>query len=541
MLVILTTFWLIGFCPLPKEDILKEAHCFLDVPIEDNQIVTEEDLKYCPGQKLKNQNIQVENLVDNGQVWRVGSNRWNLEEEKKYQEWIHKDLNQKIFKELGIETDCADAVMMIRAIYARIYNLPFVINDGTFSNFDKKFKNDDYVAVYNPANWKNDYWRDIRFQKATKQWRNSVCTANLHQMTYPVKIFDENSPHLLAPSISNGAIILSEHHSETIKFDSASYVPIKAISSTTPLEVRTLNYESIAKNDSPLKGRNIGTGILWWNWHVNCYGNFKQVPDKKMPYYSQEQYTLSMDLATLLNQTYNETFFKNLTKEELIKLIDKETSLLMDEIENKIRFRKKYTTQGLEFCQKNGIDNFYDCFIDNGKAPNPQSGNFEKTNYQQFVKENNLDGKENMMDLSTYFKAKNPEFEKMYFDYSTPGRDNKIFSKFYLLQSLALQAGPEYLEAIHKKLLQEKIVVEHIQTNFFHFLTSTPDLVSSQPWDTLEKKWGIENMKKRKKYYEEQDPVIRKYLNSKDENELKKLEHIFEVYEYKVLRSDLSH
>src|SRR3989338_7894754 len=61
--------------------------------------------------------------VINEVLW-TAEKTWDLEAEKKYQEWVAANLNEDFFFNLGIKTDCADIAYMLRWIFARIYKYP---------------------------------------------------------------------------------------------------------------------------------------------------------------------------------------------------------------------------------------------------------------------------------------------------------------------------------------------------------------------------------------------------------------------------------
>lgn len=84
-------------------------------------------------------------------VWN-SDNDWTIENETKYSEWVKTNINNDIFsnknsKYFGIKTDCADAAMALRTIYAFEFGLPisFKDNDGhLISNNTNKY---DYLET----------------------------------------------------------------------------------------------------------------------------------------------------------------------------------------------------------------------------------------------------------------------------------------------------------------------------------------------------------------------------------------------------------
>lgn len=76
----------------------------------------------------------------NAQVWQVQEG-WSEDHERAYSEWIQESLNADIFSNTespyyGIKTDCADAALVVRAIYSYEHKLPF-----SFVNVDGEILN----------------------------------------------------------------------------------------------------------------------------------------------------------------------------------------------------------------------------------------------------------------------------------------------------------------------------------------------------------------------------------------------------------------
>ena len=253
--------------------------------ISDREIVTSDDLKYCPPNTLKTilKPVDPRTLPDDGTVYRVGSNRWNEQWEQKYSKWVVSEVTPDFMKTYDLETDCADAALVIRAVFARIHHLPMSFNGAIADQSTKNVKDLPTVKVWNESNWKTSLKSDKRFRAALDGWRKDLGTCNLKDFTHPVKIVDTKNKKL-SKFVRPGCPVFSGGHTRFIcSIDPKSSYPVNQLESTVPAGVRTLSRSTYDVNPG-----DIDQGILAWNWSYNCGKGFKLVRDKDMSSYGED-------------------------------------------------------------------------------------------------------------------------------------------------------------------------------------------------------------------------------------------------------------
>ena len=268
--------------------------------LPDSAIFAAEDLEYCQvSPNASVQSLRGEDLPDDGAVWRVGSNRWNEDWETQYANFITNNVNPDFMEELQIATDCTDAVITIRAIFARIHSLPFVLLDQNQRlRFDSTaFKNSPTVTDWTEENWKENLKKDLRFNLFLTQIKNDIGSVNLPESEYPKRIHSLTDPTQLSESILPGTIFQYPEHTSFLARLNASdpYFPLTEYSSTSGEIVRMLNVYStpMIRNAAPERG------VVGFRWPVNCGGGFVLAPEKNMPDYSLEQYSLDLNGLSL--------------------------------------------------------------------------------------------------------------------------------------------------------------------------------------------------------------------------------------------------
>lgn len=488
--------------------------------IDDSQIVTEDDLRFCPEQTIKNANIGPEELPDNGSVWRVGNRRWNDDYEKEYQNWVKNNLTPKLFEELDLATDCADAAIAIRAIFARIYNLPVNFAGNTYKNTSKEYNGTETVRVWSKENWKDDFKKDKRFQKALKNWMLGTGTVNIHNDTYPIKVYDNNFQGVNS-CVAPGSISLSQGHAEILTINEESYLPFRLYSSTVPSAVRTLS-ENIYIFYNPREDSTASRpdrGLLWWNWTINCKGKFQKVKDKDMPYYSDQQH--STDWENVIYPDLNSLFIKslNLTEEQLQNRKDLEIKFLLESLEKSIDERKSIVDYSIEMCTLKGVNSAEDCYYQSAKhreygtgklvtyTINPLNGDWDCIGCSNWESDEDGEDEEYPSDnVNTFdyhgaiFKPKNKELESFYYEHSTPSRDERLAEKYNLYQKILYTLPYEQQTKLKLHLLDKKIDVNGEEISYYHVLeASSHYALSPQPWDDKPKRWGADYISYRKK------------------------------------------
>jgi hypothetical protein len=511
--------------------------------VRDEDIITQDDVQFCGDQKIKNANLSPEILPDNGTVWRVGNRRWNDDWEKKYQDWVKENLSLSIFEDINLPTDCADAAVAVRSIFARIHNLPAAFAGMKFSNFQTQYSQLPTVKNWNPKNWKESYKKDKRFQKAIKDWMSGVGTVNLHQDTYQVRVLNQNTREL-SECLAPGTVYLSEGHTEIISFAKDSVFPFRLSSSTVPSKVRplsenilnTLYFEFDPITDHMASSR----GFLWWNWVVNCKGKMVKVNDEKMPYYSKEQkefikskrsFYSHEDSSFNLNYLYQKSL--NLSPEELQIRLQLEARNLLNTIERDIFTREQIIENAAIACQSLGITGAKDCFMNNEKEGIRISDDgrilYGDMNFDEDIGVGDCSFPYNQVYCEDFLDlplpAKSENHRSFYYEHSTPNRDERLKNKINNLYSII--SNLENSDDLKMEMLNKYIDVDNgKKISYYHFLRiSTFGTFSPQPWDIKDKRWGAYWMDYLKCEFEtDNSNTIAEYENLKKANDKAKLE-----------------
>ncbi len=121
---------------------------------------------------------------NNKNLWEV-KNRWSQEWENKFSAWISENVNEDFFVKYGLSTDCADAVLGIRWIFARIHSLPVANHISISSTL--------FTHLSMPKNWrkipKGDVWhQDKLFMTALNYVMRLANTRTMLLDAYPVEL-----------------------------------------------------------------------------------------------------------------------------------------------------------------------------------------------------------------------------------------------------------------------------------------------------------------------------------------------------------------
>lgn len=213
-------------------------------------------------------------------IW-TAKNAWNEEWEKKYSLWIEKEVGPSYLKNLNLSTDCADAVLSLRWIFARQNELPMVSSTSKGQSVSNLSSSWDQHLI------NSDWKKDQRFLTALKSINNATDTRTLFKDLYPVKL----SPKFLNPGALYVNSTEASGHAEWVaktSFDGISS-PIVFYASTVPQQVRDFLVYPFMKVKWPLKNKN---GFMKFRWAVRSGNEVNFVSSEKMPGYSLEQYEL---------------------------------------------------------------------------------------------------------------------------------------------------------------------------------------------------------------------------------------------------------
>lgn len=261
----------------------------------DEAIFLKQDAQYCKNPKVPAQDLDCrgQDLKDDGSVWRAGSNRWTSDDEIAFSNWVVENVTEDFFEEYKIATNCADYVFALRAIFARIHYLPFVVRFNPGHVYGKGVSHNDRIwadtaTIQNWSNWKENLKNDKRFRKFLKFMSHQSSTWDVTQNMYPIEIFNEDGTDLSSALHVGSAIFWGNHIGLVFSIDDQCRAPIVYRASYVPQKIRKVI-------DTPFSGglfkqedgNKHGVGYLNWNWDYTCNGQWFKTPDEKMPGFSK--------------------------------------------------------------------------------------------------------------------------------------------------------------------------------------------------------------------------------------------------------------
>lgn len=227
------------------------------------------------------------NNKKNGQLWNA-TNQWSEAWEQKYADWLKSEVTDDFYMKYNIPTDCADAVIGYRWIFARIYSLPAAntVSDtgSVFGNFSMRKAWENLPTSYN--------WYDDRlFLTALNYVMDMTSSRTIMQI-------DGFHVAITRQGLSAGTFIVSQTngsgHMRTITqnyFDDNQSLPIFTFSSTAPREVRPLYKEAFVDQAWPIRGVR---EIMAFRWPVIQRNSWVLNPKERDYRYSLEQFNNSL-------------------------------------------------------------------------------------------------------------------------------------------------------------------------------------------------------------------------------------------------------
>ena len=354
------------------------------------------------------------------QVWQVGGRRWTIEDEQRFATWVEETITEDFFIRHRIPTDCADAVYAIRWIYARIAHLPAAATTkegrriGHWST--------DWSHLPTDPEWD----RDERFLAALFYLFPRTWTGTLPLDTYPVRI----SPDSVIPGT---LFLVAESHAGIvghISRDGSHAHPLQTWESALPVRIQklTLRYFFSGRPE-----RRAGSGLLKFRWPISDNGEWKYLPVKEHPFYSDEQYGTgfcqgSPDFMVAVARRIVQA--DDPPMENLTRVMGTATRLL--------RERVPIVIEGCQNCENGGC----------------------------------------------------PEGSEMLEIYSTHGRDEMIAS---LMDHLARIVESNHLDPKMTKGMMEAVLIKisENQSVTFHQAYQNHLRLSHDPRDSIEARWGL--------------------------------------------------
>lgn len=272
-------------------------------------------------------------------IWQA-NNRWNDEWERKYSQWLQNEVTPEFFKKYKIQTDCADALVGLRWIFARMNSLPVantVADTGElFGHFSMRKEWRRYDTA---ANWH----QDELFLAALDYIMNLTSTRTVVHDGFPVAITKEGlTPGTFIITQNNGsghAKIVTETH-----YDEVTELPLYTLASTSPRELRVLTKEVFLDQDWPARG---AKEILAFRWPVVVNSKWVLEPKNARPTYSEEQFDE--------NLKYEFPAFIQLVLSRVKGSYDplKLVEMAVNDILSYANQRVQVVNKGFEFCKKN--------------------------------------------------------------------------------------------------------------------------------------------------------------------------------------------
>lgn len=272
-------------------------------------------------------------------IWHA-KNKWNDEWESKYSQWLQNEVTPDFYKNLKMATDCADAVVGLRWIFARMNSLPVA---NTIADTGNLFGHFSMKKEWRKYGTSPHWYKDQLFMAALDYIMNLTSTRTIINDGFPVKIDREGlvpGTYIITQNNGSGhAKFISETHYEEI-----TELPIYTLASTSPREMRSLTREVLLDQDWPQKG---AKEILAFRWPVLTNSGWRLEARDARPNYSLEQF----DLSIKIKFPAFIQFVLSRVKESYdpLKLIQ----LGANDILTYANLRADVVTKGYEYCKKN--------------------------------------------------------------------------------------------------------------------------------------------------------------------------------------------
>ncbi|NWG01675.1 MAG: hypothetical protein HXY44_02315 [Syntrophaceae bacterium] len=256
------------------------------------------------------------------QIWNVGDRRWTVEEEYRFGKWVDENITEDFFIRYKIPTDCADVPYAVRWIYARIASLPAAATTK-----------DGKLIGHWSTHWKHlptypEWHQDKRFRAALLYLISETWTGTLPHDTYPIRI----SPDSVTPgtllSMAKSHVGIIGH----VCLDGSQAHPLQTWESMLPVKIRKLSLRDFF---SPKPEPTHPLGLVKFRWPIMVNGEWKYLPPKKHPFYSEEQYHPtfykdSSDFVEAVAKRIDPTEYDPMVK--VTKIVETTTRILRERI-----------------------------------------------------------------------------------------------------------------------------------------------------------------------------------------------------------------
>ncbi|CAM9867476.1 unnamed protein product, partial [Chrysoparadoxa australica] len=366
----------------------------------------------------------------NKELWGA-TETWSEQWEIKFAQWIKDNVKEDFFSKYNISTDCADAILGIRWIFSRIHGLPVANHISTTSSL--------FTNYSVPKKWryldKADQWhQDELFLTALNYVMKLASTRTIKLDSYPVALTKQGlriGSFLLTESVeSNHVKLISENN-----FDDPTDLPIFTLASTVPRQVRLLVREVVTDQGWPKEGEK---SFLKFRWPIVSDKEVYLKSEASHVDYSREQFSEDLRdqypvfiqfLLGRLKDAYDPSNLITLALEDILEYTQQRIQVVAD---------------GAAFCEMN------DC--------SPGTANWDA--------------------------------------WSTPSRDKKLKDKFANIDLLTTQfenLSPGLVERWQRAQAGTKVAILsfNLSLKTIRYLLEN-GYASSEPSDTVEKRWGID-------------------------------------------------
>lgn len=272
------------------------------------------------------------------ELWKA-TNSWNREWEAKFSEWLEKEVDSDFYHRLGIRTDCADAVIGLRWIFARNNSLPVA---NTLADSGNLFGHFSMNRKWNKLPKADLWYKDELFMTALDYVMDLTSTRTLIKDGYPLAISSD--------ALKAGAFVLTRNQTDGhVKIISKTNyldpleLPIYTLASTSPRELRKLQLEIMVDQEWPYPG---AKEVLGFRRPVLVGEDWRLLSPDKNDFYSLEQFDGNLKLQY----------------PQFIKYVLKKTKGDFDpvfltkygaqDIKSYILQRVDIVTKGYEYCSK---------------------------------------------------------------------------------------------------------------------------------------------------------------------------------------------
>ena len=366
----------------------------------------------------------------NSNLWSA-RNRWSESWEWEYAQWLQQEVQDDFYIKYNIATDCADALIGYRWIFARIHSLPVanIVSDtgSLFGHFSMRRQ---WENLPTSQNWYDDqlFLTALNYVMSMTSTRTIMANDGFHVA-------------ITRKGLQSGTFIVAQTngsgHIRTItknNFEDPGELPFYTHSSTTPREVRALYREVFIDQAWPQKGTR---EIMAFRWPIVSGNSWTLTRKESDPRYSNEQFS-----TVLQGQYYSFVHFVLSRVKENYNPFSLVTTGIND-ITNYTMIRIKIVRDGFDYCQS------HNCA--------PGTGAYE--------------------------------------DWSTPNRDYKYLLKFSEIESLVKVFDPMYpglYENWNSSLASTILDVEGYSLSLEKLRSLfEKKLTSFDPRDPILRRWGL--------------------------------------------------